>query len=97
MTIRVGQRLVVYVPEEKLAQYKSKAAYAGKVDNTAPVPREELAEGEYTLYTIKSGDNLWDIAKKYPGITNRDIMRWNGLSDADVKRLKPGQQLKIKI
>lgn len=97
MTIRVGQRLVVYVPEEKLAQYKSKAAYAGKVDNKAPVPREELAEGEYTLYTIKSGDNLWDIAKKYPGITNRDIMRWNGLSDADVKRLKPGQQLKIKI
>ena len=97
MTIRVGQRLVVYVPENKLAQYKNKANYAGKVDNTASAPQVELLEGEYVLYTVKSGENLWTIAKKYPGVSNRDIMKWNGLSDADVRRIKPGQQLKIKI
>ena len=95
--VHAPARLVVYVPENKLAQYKNKANYAGKVDNTASAPQVELLEGEYVLYTVKSGENLWTIAKKYPGVSNRDIMKWNGLSDADVRRIKPGQQLKIKI
>ena len=37
------------------------------------------------------------IAKKYPGVSNRDIMKWNGLTDRSAKNLKPGQKLKIKI
>jgi candidate lytic murein transglycosylase; glycoside hydrolase family 23 len=61
------------------------------------VETQSLAEGEFFYYTIRRGDNLWSIAKKYPGVSNRDIMKWNGLSEKMVKNLKPGQKLKIKI
>jgi len=37
---------------------------------------------------------LWEIAKKYEGVTDRDLLRINGLTDG--KSLKPGQQIKIK-
>lgn len=97
LTIRPGQKLVVYVPEKKAAQYKSKAAFAGKVNNTVGAPKVETIDGEFVLYTVKKGENLWTIAKKYPGISNRDIMKWNGLTDSDVRGIKPGQKLKIKI
>lgn len=96
--IRVGQKLVVYVPKNKVATYQKNvdAKYAGIAAN-AEVETEPLLEGEYELYTIRSGDNLWDIAKKYPGISAHDIMRWNSLTTKSVKKLKPGQKLKIKI
>ena len=96
--IRVGQKLVVYVPKDKVKTYQNKAdaKYAGMASN-AEVETEPVIEGEYEIYVMKKGDNLWNIAKKYPGITNKDIMRWNGLTDKTVKNLKPGHKLKIKI
>lgn len=97
MTIRVGQKLVVYVSSSKASQYKNYASNAGKVSNETDAPRVETVDGEYTYYTVKRGENLWSIAKKYPGVTNKDIMKWNGISESDVKDLRPGQKLKIKI
>ena len=44
-------------------------------------------------HTVKSGDNLWDISRKY-GVTVEQICRLNGLSSKAV--LKVGQKLKIK-
>lgn len=97
MTIRVGQKLVVYVPTNKAEKYKGKASFGGNVTNETDAPKVETIDGEYTLYTVKRGENLWTIAKKYPGVTNRDIMRWNGISESAVKDIRPGQKLKIKI
>ena len=97
MTIRPGQKLVVYVPEKKANQYKNKAAYTGKEDNVASAPKVETIDGEFVLYTVRKGENLWSIAKKYPGVSNKDIMRWNGISENQVKDIRPGQKLKIKI
>ncbi len=48
--------------------------------------------GEYTMYTVQSGDNLYDIAKKYPGVSARNIMDFNGMSSS---KLRVGQKLKI--
>ncbi len=97
MTIRPGQKLVLYVPEKKLSQYKNKAAYSGKEDNTASAPKVETIDGEFIYYTVRKGENLWSIAKKYPGVSNKDIMRWNGISENQVRDIRPGQKLKIKI
>ena len=96
--INIGQKLTVYVPHNKVDHYKSKvnARYAGVASN-AEVEAEPLVEGEFFYYTIKQGENLWSIAKKYPGVSNRDIMKWNDLTDRSAKNLKPGQKLKIKI
>lgn len=96
MTIRVGQKLVVYVSQKNAAKYASKAKYEGKVNNETNAPQVETIDGEFIYYTMKRGENLWTIAKKYPGVSNRDIMKWNGISESKVKDLKPGQKLKIK-
>ena len=49
----------------------------------------------YVYYTVRKGDNLWTIAKKYPGVSNYDIMKLNNISNA--KNLVIGQKLKIKV
>ncbi|MEG0795391.1 MAG: LysM peptidoglycan-binding domain-containing protein [Odoribacter sp.] len=97
MTIHTGQKLVVYVPEKKAKEYKNTTVNTGKIDNTASAPKVETVDGEYVYYTVRRGENLWSIAKKYPGVSNKDIMRWNGISESDVRDIKPGQKLKIKI
>lgn len=97
MTIRVGQKLVVYVSQKNATKYANKAKYTGKVNNETDAPKVETIDGEFIYYTVRRGENLWTIAKKYPGVSNQDIMRWNGISESKVKDLKPGQKLKIKI
>jgi membrane-bound lytic murein transglycosylase D len=50
--------------------------------------------GEYITYRVREGDNLWVIARKYPGVSETDITRLNNIADAS--KIKPGQLLKIK-
>jgi membrane-bound lytic murein transglycosylase D len=106
--IRSGQRLVIYVPKNKASRYgkmnsmtfAEKQKTIGKdvtsTAQTAPVTRisTNLDFDNYVYYTVRAGDTLWDIAKKYPGISDEDIKRLNNISD--VSKIKPGQKLKIK-
>jgi membrane-bound lytic murein transglycosylase D len=48
----------------------------------------------YITYTVRQGDTLWEIARKYPGITETDIARLNNISNSS--RITPGQVLLIK-
>lgn len=48
--------------------------------------------GNFFHYTIKPGDNLWDLAQKYD-CTVSEIKRLNIITNAN--RLRPGQQIKI--
>jgi membrane-bound lytic murein transglycosylase D len=102
--IRAGQTIVVYVLKDKKNHYTAlesmsfteKQAREGKlVSNTSQKERirGNLKQGTYILYTVKRGDNPWQIAKQYPGISDQDILRWNNISPHD---LRPGQKLKIK-
>lgn len=97
LTIRPGQKLVIYVPEKKAAQYKGKVDYSEKESNVAVTPKIATTDDGFVFYTVRKGENLWGIAKKYPGVSNRDIMKWNNLSDREAKGIMPGQKLKIKI
>ena len=53
-------------------------------------------KNKHIVYTMKSGDNLWSIAKNYPGISAEDIKKINGFSDDDLRSLKVGQLIIIK-
>ena len=44
------------------------------------------------MYTVKNGDSLWSISKKFPGVTVEKIKNWNDISGSN---LKPGMKLKI--
>lgn len=46
---------------------------------------------DYTVYTVVNGDSLYKIAQKYPGVSAKDIMDFNGISE----NIKPGMKLKI--
>jgi len=107
--IRRGQRLSVYIPNEKADRYRDidllsfeeKQSRAGIKTVTASSDAEfsdgndeAYLSSEYEYYTVRNGDTLWEIAKKYPGVSDTDIARLNNLDNSD--NIKPGQVIKIK-
>lgn len=44
------------------------------------------------IYTVKHGDSLWSISKKFPGVTVQQIKSLNNMNS---NRLKPGMKLKL--
>ena len=54
-------------------------------------------EGGAQTYEVKSGDNLSKIAKKYSGITWKEIYEANRDQIKDPDKIFPGQVLKIPV
>jgi len=100
-TLQIGQHIAVYVPakseKDKAAKLeKPKAdqpALASSTTATAPANSEAASAEEFILYTVQIGDSLFTIAKKFPGITDADLIAFNKIRN--VKGLYPGQQIKI--
>ncbi len=103
--IKVGQKLAIYVPNNKTDYYKSinsmsyaqKQKLSGKnvpVNRTTSASSKVEEDGDYVYYTVRSGDNLWSIAKKYEGVSNSDLMQLNNLNNSS--KISPGQRLKIR-
>lgn len=54
-----------------------------------------VAEGAEETYIVKSGDNLSKIAKKYPGLSWKDIYEANTDRIKNPDLIQPGWELKI--
>lgn len=106
-TIYVGQKISVYVDPAKSDHYSrvntmsfaEKQSMSGKPVPVNPVTAQAQApqspsDGEYEYYTVRSGDTVWDIAKKFNGVSVSDILALNSLSDAG--KIKVGQRLRIR-
>lgn len=65
---------------------------ASKLVHARPSPNPLLSQGRRILYKVRTGDNLWTIAKKF-GTTPRSIVRANRLNDPSL--LRPGDTLWI--
>jgi membrane-bound lytic murein transglycosylase D len=79
--------------------FAEKQARAGKPVTASPSPVQTyvnpyLGNDDYILYTVRQGDTIWDIAKKYPGTTETDILRINNITDAS--KIQVGQVIRIK-
>lgn len=57
-------------------------------------PPPDVNLDNYITYTVRSGDTLWEIARKYPGTTETDIARLNNITNAS--SIRPGQVIKIR-
>lgn len=103
--IRTDQKLVVYVPPSKAVKYRKinsmtfaekqrsigkSVPVQAKVQSDNPIPDDQ----DYEYYKVRYGDNIWEIARKFPGVTQTDILQLNKLSSSD--KIHPGQRLKIK-
>ena len=87
--IRVGQRLIIYrggkAPASKTSTQTTQTQ--AQVQPAKPIP----AGTPYIEYTVQSGESLYLIAKKFPGVSAQNIMDFNGIGS----NIKPGMKLKI--
>ena len=79
--VKQGDKLVV--GKESSTKEPTKKSLA----TNALVKNERLQS-----YSVKAGDTLYSISKKFPGVTIADIQKWNNMKDGI---LKPGMKLKI--
>lgn len=84
--IHPGEKLTIYAPKKVLMgkatpQSKKKQFYT------------EVSREEYIYHKVRKGDTLSEIAEKYPRTSVRTLKRLNNISN--VRRLKPGQKIKI--
>lgn len=78
-----GRKLIVFKETKSLKEVKASNSSGGIVDSKGS-----------TIYTVRSGDTLWDIAQKYRGVSVNDIKVANGNMSS---RLSRGQKIKIPI
>ncbi len=82
--IQLGSKLIVAKTEVAIASPKN----------------SKFKKDEYTyskkdndkMYSVKRGDSLFSISKKFPGVTISDIKKWNNIKDESIQ---PGMKLKI--
>lgn len=100
--IKSNQKLVIYKSVSIASKYENinnmsfeqKQKLSGKTTNPpSDNPGSSGKTDDFFYYTVKSGDNIWTIAKKYPGVSDQDIIQLNQIKNS--KSLKPGQKLKI--
>lgn len=85
-TIVAGKSLTIPVATKSLAFYnKSNDQRLKRVKST---PRK----GKKRTHTVRNGDTLWDISRKYK-VSTRRLAKWNGMAPRDT--LKVGQKLVI--
>jgi membrane-bound lytic murein transglycosylase D len=87
--IRVGQALMIPVAAQNSQHY---ALSAEQRRDTIQANRKGASGTKQVFYTVKSGDNLWTISRRY-GVTSSKLAHWNGMSPRDT--LRPGQKLSV--
>lgn len=88
--IRIGQRLNIWVLPGRHTNYT-----AGHVATTKKIKPDAPASGKITkgkIYYVQPGDTLWDISRKYEGLSIEKIKKLNNLTSS---RITPGQTLII--
>jgi len=78
--LRVGQRLTIY-PRRPVSN--------SPVASTSKPKTKVNSKGKKT-YKVKSGDSLWSISQKFPGVSVQNLKDWNDISG---NKLKPGMTL----
>lgn len=93
--INIGDRLTIYPRKADYAQSPTKddpKEEDRKKDGAENKTESMTSSKSPKLYTVKPGDSLWSISKKFKGITVEDLRSLNNLKN---NALKPGMQLKI--
>lgn len=85
-TVRVGQRLKIYKGGSAPATKTSTSSSSSESKSSAA-----SSEAGFTTYTVKKGDTLYEIARRYPGVSADEIKKYNGIGN----NIRVGQKIKI--
>ena len=88
-TIRVGQRLNIWVKDDFYDGVNEKMAQITQAKTNTQEVAKSTASG---YYEVQQGDTLWDISRKFDGLTVDKLKKLNNLNGNEIK---PGQKLKI--
>lgn len=80
--IRVGQRLTIY-PRRPVSSPPVTASKSVTTTTTSAGNK---------VYKVRSGDSLWSISQKFPGVSVQNLRDWNDISG---NNLKPGTSLVV--
>jgi len=89
-SIRIGQQLTIYVPQDKQNYYAS-LDKSTEIVEKAPKNYSESNKSAYVYHTISRGENLGLIATQY-GVSIAAIKEWNNLNK---NKIVTGTKLKI--
>ena len=89
-SIRVGQQLTIYVPQDRQEYYAS-LDKSTEIEEKAPENYTETTKSSYVYHKISRGENLGLIATQY-GVSIAAIKEWNNLSS---NKIVAGKKLKI--
>ncbi|MCZ6634975.1 MAG: LysM peptidoglycan-binding domain-containing protein, partial [bacterium] len=83
--VRAGTKLTIPIPPERYAR-------ASRLQNRIASLTPDPSDYDKSLYTVRRGDTLWDIAKQQ-GVSPRQIQAWNGIRAS--QPIHPGNRLAI--
>lgn len=81
-------------PGDKLVLWGGKNSKPVGKPTEKQVDTETVAERKQVSYSVKSGDSLYTIARRF-NVTIEDLRRWNGLNSSNL--LKPGQAMTLYV
>lgn len=84
-SIRAGKYLLIPSATQSLDRYKS-------YEEIRVSKLTKKGTGNKITHTVKNGDTLWDIGRKY-NVSEKSIAKWNAMAPRDMLRL--GQKLTI--
>ncbi|MEN8118074.1 MAG: LysM peptidoglycan-binding domain-containing protein [Bacteroidota bacterium] len=97
--IQAGQKLDIFVDDDKAEYYLSLQKQTISKGSTADVSKQksqtlsetDLKSAKKVEHIVKSGESPYVIAKKYVGVTPEEILEWNGINDP--RKIQIGQKL----
>lgn len=93
-TVPNGKRLKLYVDNGGVAFTSVKVSPQKENTQMSAAATSSPDGKDFVSYKVKSGDSIYSICKKYPGVTATALKRANSLSGSDIR---PGQVLKIPV
>jgi len=88
--VKSGKKLILYADNGGIS---FDSVSSEKKKNTSP-SETDFGNKEFLSYRVQSGDSLYSISKKYPGVSISLIQEVNDLTNS---RIRPGQILKIPV
>ncbi|MFK7971490.1 MAG: transglycosylase SLT domain-containing protein [Bacteroidia bacterium] len=90
--IKVGQKLKIY--SNKTPKAVEKSGSRGSASTSKPQASSKPDAKGAVYHRIRRGETIWEIAKKYNGVTSKSILRLNkGVNPSD---LKVGDRIRVK-